>query len=107
MNREYWTPPGGWKYLDDYLAEGQEPFSERYHDKVRSAKDDYEVCIVCGKRTTRDRGIRLVLGAGATGLIPPHLYDEAYQLDDGFLGGFMVGPECGKRVPMEYRVTSG
>jgi hypothetical protein len=105
MSRDYWSPPGGWQYLEDYLPEGRHGFSDDYHEKVSKAKNDYEVCIVCGRRTTTDRGIRLILGSGGTGLVPPHLYDEAYTSDSGFMGGFMVGPECGKKIPSEYRVT--
>ena len=105
MSAGDWAPPGGWEFVDDFLPPGRYAFSDVYHEKVQKAQDWYEVCIACGRRTTTERGIRLVLGAGATGLVPPELYEEAYRLDNGFLGSFMVGPECGKKIPAKYRVT--
>ena len=91
--------------LDDLLKEGRTAFSDEYHEKVTRARDWYEVCVVCGKRTTRDRGIGVIFGQGGAILLHPDDVAEAEIHDRGYLGNFMVGPECGKRIPREYRVN--
>lgn len=79
-------------------------FSEDYHEALTKARDDFEVCVVCGKRTTRERGITVLFGLGGSALIHPEDNEEAMVEDSGYLGHFMVGPECGKKIPEEYRV---
>lgn len=101
---DQWTGKHGHVYINDYLKPGRHAWSDEYHDKVSRARDYYEVCIVCGKRTTRDRGIPVVLGLGGCYLIHPDDVEEAQRHDSGYLGAHMVGPECGRNIPHEFRM---
>lgn len=90
--------------LNDLLKEGRRAFSEDYHERVTQTQNWYEICVVCGKRTTKDRGIGVIFGWGGAMLVHPDDRADAELNDDGYMGGFMVGPECGKKIPQEYRI---
>lgn len=104
--RDDWVGKNGHVWIDDYLKPGRRAWSEDYHDKIVKARDWYEVCIVCGKRTTRERGIPVVIGLGGGALIHPDDVDEAQEHDSGFLGAHIIGPECGRKIPQEFRMPA-
>jgi hypothetical protein len=97
-----YTPTHGWgPELNEFLKDGRTAWSDAYNDSKHT--DSFECCIVCGKRTTQDKGIAVVLGAGGQTLVHPTDADEAESNDNGFMGMWLVGPECGKAIPTEYR----
>jgi hypothetical protein len=99
-----YEPTHGWgPDLHEVLAQGHNAWGDEY--QASKYADDYECCIVCGRRTTSERGIAVVLGGGSDSLIDPRDMIEAEDADPGFMGVWLIGPECGRRIPVEYRVT--
>lgn len=98
-----YTPTHGWgPELSDLLKAGRTAWSDDYRNS--RYVDTFECCIVCGKRTTAADGIVVVLGDGGDTLLHPADALEAETADPGFMGMWLVGPECGKAIPAEYRV---
>jgi hypothetical protein len=89
--------------LSDYLKAGRYAFSDQYHESAHA--ESHACCIVCGRKTTTESGITVILGLGGTGLIHPEDEEKAEWSDGGYMGVWMLGPECGKDVPDEYRTT--
>jgi hypothetical protein len=89
--------------LNDYIK--GTAWSDAYHDSPNA--HTHECCIACGRRTVAPRGITVVLGTGGSGLIHPDDNDAAAAHDPGYMGSWMVGPECGRAIPKAYRVNSG
>jgi hypothetical protein len=98
-----YEPTHGWgPDLDEVLAEGRHAWSDDYAASKHA--DEFECCIVCGRKTTRERGIPVLLGGGGSSLLDARDMIEAEDADPGFMGVWLVGPECGKRIPAQYRV---
>jgi len=99
-----YEPTHGWgPDLSEFLAQGRHAWSDEYQDSKYA--DEFECCIVCGRRTTAEKGITVLLGGGGDALIDPRDAQEAEDKDPGgFMGAWLVGPECGKRIPARYRV---
>lgn len=88
--------------LRDYLAPGRTPWSDDYNDSPYA--NDFHVCIVCGK-TTKGNGISVALTNGGDTLVLPHDIEREENENAGaYMGVWTVGPECGKRIPAEYRL---
>lgn len=88
--------------LQDYLKPGRYAWSDAYDNSPH--RDDPECCIVCGK-IANGNWIGVILGKGGDVLIEPK-DDEWYAANDnGYMGHWIVGPECGKKVPAKYRTN--
>jgi hypothetical protein len=99
-----YEPTHGWgPDLHEVLKDGRYAWSDDYQASEHA--DELECCIVCGRQTTIERGIAVVLGGGSDSLIDPRDIIEAEEADPGFMGVWLIGPECGKRIPVAYRVT--
>ena len=97
-----YEPTHGWgPNLEEFLKEGCHAWGEGYHDSQYSG--DFECCVACGRRTTEGKGITVVLGGGGAELLDPADIDEAAHNDPGFMGMWLVGPECGKKIPADFR----
>ena len=90
--------------LNDYLKPGRTAWGEEYQNSPNA--NGYECCLACGRRTVEGRGYTVILGLGGSRLIHPDDEQAAEQHDLGYMGVWMVGPECGKRIPKEYRVVT-
>lgn len=90
--------------LEDYLKPGRTAWSDDYRNSRYA--DLHECCIACGRRTVEGRGITVVLGLGGSRLIHPDDEEAAEMHDLGYMGVWMVGPECGKAIPQEYRFVT-
>jgi hypothetical protein len=87
--------------LNDYLKPGRTAFSDEYHNSPNA--EEHNCCIVCGRKTRDNKGITVLLGLGGTGLIHPDDEAAAESRDMGYMGVWMVGPDCGADIPAEYR----
>jgi hypothetical protein len=75
-------------------------WGEGYHTSEFS---HYVACVCCGRKTGRGR-ITIALGAGGFGLIHPDDVTAGENFDLGWLGIYVLGSVCGKRIPAEYRI---
>jgi hypothetical protein len=86
-----------------YLPKGREVWSDKYHEH-----GDYHPlrCIACGRMVKPEAAVHIVLGGGGNGLYPAEGFNEdtAMEEDDGYLGAAVLGPECGRTIPAEYRI---
>jgi len=92
--------------LQDYLKPGRSAWSDDYHNSPHANTD--EGCVVCGKRTTPEKRIVVCLTGGGDVLVRPEdeEREEREDADGGFMGRWSVGPECGRAIPQEYRVSA-
>ena len=90
--------------LSEYLAPGRTPWSDKYNDSPYA--NDFDVCIVCGK-LTKGNGISVALtGGGDVLVLPEDVEREARDNAHIYMGVWTVGRECGKRIPIEYRLPA-
>lgn len=71
-------------------------------NEERANRAGLEPCATCG-RGVREGWFVVVVDGGAALLHPDHWDDPAAEADPGYMGGWILGPECGKHVPGEYR----
>lgn len=90
--------------LTEYLAPGRFPWSDKYNDSPHAYSEN--ACIVCGK-LTKGNGIDVALtNGGDTLVLPQNIEREEIENAGAYMGVWTVGPECGKRIPAEYRLPT-
>jgi hypothetical protein len=80
-----------WNFEDD----------AKYKREERARKNGLEPCTNCGRGVKPGNGwvVEIINGGGQAA----HRDDTANPNDDGYMGCWVVGPECGRKIPMEYR----
>lgn len=87
--------------LRNYLKPGRHPWSEEYQNSPRA--DNPDTCIVCGKYAGAN-GIGVILTEGGDTLVEP-ADDDKEARTSGYMGHWIVGPECGSKIPAKYRTN--
>ena len=88
--------------LRDYLKPGRTPWSDDYNNSRHANEEG--CCIVCGKMT-KGNGITVALtNGGDTLVLPADTEREEYENGGAYMGEWTVGPECGSKIPQEYRI---
>ena len=77
-------------------------------DRERKARNEaaaerkgMEPCATCGKGVKPGNGWMVEVVDGGAGVAQPGQADET---DPGYMGCWVLGPECGKHVPAAFRV---
>lgn len=66
-----------------------------------------EPCATCGRGVKDGSGWLVTVTDGGAQLVHPDDTADAQAADPaGFMGEWLLGPECGKRVPHDYRVRA-
>jgi hypothetical protein len=96
-----YEPRHGWgPNLEDFIKPGQTVWPDGYAQEIPWDQS----CVVCARKVNPGRGVWICVGAGGSVMIHPDDITEAEDADPGFMGHVLVGPECGKTIPTEYRL---
>lgn len=86
------------------------PMTERQEDakasrETAARRAGLEPCELCGRGVSKDgNGFWIEVVDGGSAIAKPGTADES---DSGYMGHYLVGPECGRKVPAAYRADVG
>lgn len=90
--------------LTEYLKPGRHAWSDAFNNSPHQYEEG--CCIACGK-LTKGNGINVALTDGGDVLVLPEDIDAEERGNAGaYMGVWTVGPECGKNIPHQYRLSS-
>lgn len=74
---------------------------------AKAEKKNINACACCGRALKPGRGFDIWAVNGGDGLAPVIAWDQMSKYQGawvaGDLGNLVVGPDCGKQIPVEYR----
>jgi hypothetical protein len=84
-------------------------YGDDYEVNATKAEDKgMDACGCCGRAVKPGRGFDIWVINGGNGLAPtsawPTMYDHTGDWLAGNLGCLVVGPDCGKQIPTDYRM---
>lgn len=69
-------------------------------NRVRAEDKGLEPCEICGRGVAVGKGWVIEVADGGAAVVRPGTADVN---DPGYMGSWVLGPECGKHVPAEFR----
>jgi hypothetical protein len=84
-------------------------WNERYeHNSNKAYSQGLTPCCMCGKGVKENSGFNVWVVLGGSSLLHVDEWDNQSQKqnDAGDMGCWLVGPECGKSIPADYKTAN-